>query len=177
MIGMFALKTAIDKNIPNIVIGTTPGQMRQKRYNLIEKYTGIFDVYRSMNLPFLEILDGQDRNIMKLSLLEKIKALNVKLTPFYAYYQYNEKKAQETSEKLFGWQRPPDTDSCSTNCLINTLGIAIHKKRYGVHPYVIPLAHDVRSGLMTREDALEATNVEADFDKASEIAKELGIKL
>ena len=175
MIGIFGLKTAIEKNIPNMVIGTTPGQMRQKKYNLSATFNGIFDSYMSMTLPFIKILDKQYRKSLDLSLTEKIKSLKVKLVPFYEHFRYNEKEAEGAAERLFGWQRPADTDSCSSNCLINTLGIEIHKRRYAVHPYVIPLAHDVRNGLMSRQEALDAINTPLNDRLVLDVAEKLGL--
>ena len=142
MISQYAIKTAIEKNIPNIVIGTTPGQLRQKRYNLISKYEGTFDSYYSMNLPMLKLLKlagyEKGQGIFKLTFKEKLKALKVKLVPFYEYIPYQEERAVKLIEDELGWQRPKNTDSCSTNCELNTLGIALHLQRYGIHPYIIP---------------------------------------
>lgn len=181
MISQYAIKTALKKNIPNIVIGTTPGQLRQKRYNLVSKYKDTFDSYRSMNLPMLKLLKlvgyKKGQSIFKLTLKEKVKALRVKLVPFYEYIPYDEERVIKTIEKELGWQRPKNTDSCSTNCELNTLGIALHLQRYGIHPYVIPLAHDIREGILKREDALKAINELPKFDIAKNIAAKLGINL
>lgn len=181
MISQYAIKTALEKNIPNIVIGTTPGQLRQKRYNLISKYEGIFDSYYSMNLPMLKLLKfaGYEKaqGIFKLTFKEKLKALKVKLVPFYEYIPYQEERAVKLIEDKLGWQRPKNTDSCSTNCELNTLGIALHLQRYGIHPYVIPLAYDIREGILKREDALRAVNELPNLNIAGNIAAKFRIEL
>lgn len=181
MIAQYALKTAFEKNIPNIVIGTTPGQLRQKKYNLVSKYKGTFDSYWSMNLPMFKLLKvigyKKGQGLFKLSVKEKLKALKIKLVPFYEYIPYQEEMAIKFIEKELNWQRPKNTDSCSTNCELNTLGIFLHLQRFNIHPYVIPLAYDIREGILSREDALKAVRELPNFEVAKDIAKKLEIKI
>lgn len=181
MIGLYGLKTALEKNIPNIVIGTTPGQLRQKRYNLLSKYKGALDSYRSMSLPMLSLLllvgYKQGQSLFNLTFKEKLKALKVRLVPFYEYIPYQEEKALQLIEKELGWQRPKNTDSCSTNCELNTLGIVLHLQRFKIHPYVIPLAHDIREGILKREDALKAVRELPNFEIAKDVAAKLEIEI
>ena len=181
MIGLYALKTALERNIPNIVIGTTPGQLRQKRYDLVSKYKGAFDSYNSMSLPMLNLLKlmkyKHGQSLFKLTLKEKLKALRVRLIPFYEYIPYQEEKALELIQEELGWQRPKSTDSCSTNCELNALGIVLHLQRFNIHPYVIPLAHDIREGILKREDALKAVNESQNPNTVKEVASRLGIEI
>jgi len=181
MIGLYALKTALEKNIPNIVIGTTPGQLRQKKYNLISKYEGALDSYRSMSLPMLNLLRlvgyKHSQSLFKFTFKEKLKALKIRLVPFYEYVPYQEEKALQLIENELGWQRPKNTDSCSTNCELNTLGIVLHLQRFKIHPYVIPLAHDIREGILRREVALKAVSELPNLDIARGVAEKLGIEL
>jgi hypothetical protein len=181
MIGLYALKTALKKNIPNIVIGTTPGQLRQKRYNLLSKYKGALDSYRSMSLPMLNLLRligyKQGQSIFNFTFREKLRALKVRLVPFYEYTLYQEEKALQLIEQELDWQRPKKTDSCSTNCELNTLGIVLHLQRFNIHPYVIPLAHDIREGILKREDALKAVRELPNFEIAKDIAAKLEIEI
>lgn len=181
MIGLYALKTALQKNIPNIVIGTTPGQLRQKRYDLLSKYNGALDSYRSMSLPMLNLLRlagyKQGESLFNLTLKEKLKALAVRLVPFYEYIPYQEEEALHFIEKELGWQRPKNTDSCSTNCELNALGIVLHLQRFKMHPYVIPLAHDIREGILKREDALRAVRELPNFKIAKDVATKLEIEI
>ncbi|MEM7469069.1 MAG: hypothetical protein AAF387_19595 [Pseudomonadota bacterium] len=53
-----------------------------------------------------------------------------------------------------GWERPSDTGVHSSNCQLNDLGIAIHYKQHGFHPYVAEIAEQVRAGTMSRDDAM-----------------------
>lgn len=173
MISVFSIKTALEKKIPNIVVGTTPGQLRQKESNLLSKYSGIVDVYKNLVLPFLKIIPHEYSKVLDFSFSDKLKSMRLKLAPFYEYHNYNEDRILEVVKSTMGWQRPSDTDSCSSNCLINALGISIHRKKYNISPYLIPLAHDVRIGLIDRKKACE--DASGDIDK--KMAQDMAIKL
>lgn len=54
-----------------------------------------------------------------------------------------------------GWTRPNDTGLNSTNCMLNDVGIAVHQRRHGFHPYAADLAQLVREGRMDRGAALQ----------------------
>jgi hypothetical protein len=71
-----------------------------------------------------------------------------------AWEFYNEDMIIEEIQKL-GWVAPQDTDSKSTNCLLNAFANDIHIKRYGFHPYEWEIANMVREGIMNREEQLQ----------------------
>ena len=50
----------------------------------------------------------------------------------------------------------------STNCLINQVGIYVHKKEQGYSNYAFPYSWDVRMGHKTREASLDEINEEID---------------
>lgn len=181
MISLFSTKCAVEKNIPNLVVGTTPGQIRQKEMNLSSPYRDLVDVYKRMILPMLDLLKSAGKldfvKRLDLSFIEKIKVLKVKLFPFYEFVHYNEQHILEQIGQEFGWVKPKNTDSCSSNCSLNCLGIYLHKKRYKVSPYLIPFARDVREGLISREEALKCINAELDRDTIKLVSQKLGISL
>ena len=159
-IAVHSMRLAIEKHIPNVVVGTTPGQIRQKRYDLVSKFGGILDVYQFMIAPMLKLLALTKQEVAKtaltLRLSQKFHVLKMRLIPFYEYIPYSERLVVSTVQNEFGWEMPRSTDSCSTNCQLNSLGIELHKKHYGLSPYIIPLARDVREGLVDRGEALKA---------------------
>ena len=141
----------------------------------MRKYNGVTDVYNTMVRPLFKIIEKRFKVELDLSLKEKIKAITLALVPFYEYTDYNEKLCIQTSKDIFGWEKPQDTDACSSNCSINSLGIELHKKRYDVHPYTIPLAHDVRMGLVERAEALDAVTAPANNDSILSAIELLGM--
>jgi tRNA(Ile)-lysidine synthase TilS/MesJ len=69
-------------------------------------------------------------------------------------FDYDEDAIIVEISKL-GWSRPNDTGLNSTNCMLNDVGIAIHQRRHGFHPYEADLAQLVREGRMDRAAALQ----------------------
>jgi PP-loop superfamily ATP-utilizing enzyme len=180
-IALHSFKIAAEKNIPNVVVGTTPGQLRQKNYDMKSKFDDLTDTHKNMIAPMINLLKklGNKEAIKSLdaSLWTKLKISKMNLVPFFEYRKYNEKEVYEVIERELDWRKMKSTDSCSTNCQLNSLGIAIHQKKYNLHPYVIPLARDVREGLMTREDALEAVKSPINDNLVNHIAESFDIKL
>jgi acyl carrier protein len=71
------------------------------------------------------------------------------------------------------WIRPSDTGR-STNCLINDLGIYLHKKQRGYHNYALPYSWDVRMGHKTREQALDELNDAIDEAHVQQMMAQIG---
>ena len=71
------------------------------------------------------------------------------------------------------WIRPSDTGR-STNCLINDVGIFVHKRNEGYHNYALPYSWDVRMGHKQREAALDELNDQIDVDNVHRILQEIG---
>jgi len=74
-----------------------------------------------------------------------------------------------------GWQRPEETDSCSSNCLLNGLGILWYQREFGCHPYAPEMSAMIRRGAISRADAQAALAARPDPAGAQKIADELGL--
>ena len=77
----------------------------------------------------------------------------VSFIDFYRYIDVPLSEMYESLEASNTWQRPPDSGR-STNCLINSAGIFVHKIEQGHHSYAAPYSWDVRLGHKTRDEAL-----------------------
>ena len=77
------------------------------------------------------------------------------------------------SGRTVPWIRPADTGR-STNCLINDLGIYVHKKERGYHSYALPYSWDVRLGHKTRDAALEELDDDIDPANVRRLLAEVG---
>ena len=53
-----------------------------------------------------------------------------------------------------GWVAPLDTGVTSTNCRLNDLGVYLHSRRHGFHPYAMEIAEQLRHGTLSREKAM-----------------------
>ena len=92
---------------------------------------------------------------------------------FYRYVDVPLSEVYRFLSEQAPWVRPSDTGR-STNCLINDLGIHIHKKERGFHNYALPYSWDVRLGHKTRAEALEELNDEIDVRRVEEIQTKIG---
>jgi hypothetical protein len=70
-----------------------------------------------------------------------------------AWEHYDEREILAEIAAL-GWVSPGDTDSNSSNCLLNAYANEVHLRRYRFHPYVWEIANMVREGVMAREEGL-----------------------
>ena len=71
------------------------------------------------------------------------------------------------------WIRPEDTGR-STNCLINDVGIYVHKQERGFHNYALPYSWDVRLGHKTRTAALAELDDQIDASRVEQILHDIG---
>lgn len=77
-----------------------------------------------------------------------------------------------------GWHKPENTDSCSTNCLLNGYLVLEHTLRHGFHPYEYELAHHIRTGRLERSEGIrKIERVEVSRAAADRVAKRLCVPL
>ena len=91
---------------------------------------------------------------------------------FYRYIDVELSEMYRTLEARGTWQRPPDTGR-STNCLINSAGIFVHKIEQGHHSYAAPYSWDVRLGHKTRDEALYELDDPMDEEELASITSML----
>jgi tRNA(Ile)-lysidine synthase TilS/MesJ len=156
------LKTAIEMGIPFLAYGWSPGQapiassvmklnepMIRQMQEAVVRTTGtlIGDKLRPyiLNHRHYHELLSPNPDVAERASLYAVHPL--------AFHEYREDSIAEEIKKL-GWRSPTDTDSNSTNCLLNSLANKIHLKRYGFHPYAFEIGGLVREGCMTREEGL-----------------------
>ncbi|MBV7333003.1 amino acid adenylation domain-containing protein [Chloroflexi bacterium TSY] len=95
---------------------------------------------------------------------------------FVDFYRYTDVELDEMLTYLADhapWIRPADTGR-STNCLINDVGIYVHKKEQGYHNYALPYSWDVRLGHKQRDAALDELDDDIDEENVQRILKEIG---
>lgn len=180
------LNKAIRLKIPLMFTGFTPGQypaISLENFFKVESCMFLSDrVYRDDPLdvikifadPILEKFGGKIKKYFFRSqyIPTGLKIPKV-LFPFHALLEYNEKDIIENISKI-GWVRPPDTDSCSTNCLLNTLGNFACIQQLGYHPYIGEMAYLVRKGLLGRAEAIQAEAMDVNSEAMRYSLKKLG---
>lgn len=170
---------ALEKEIPFIVTGLSRGQFFETR--LTEELfwddtldTTIIDdtilearkLYHRESDAVKELLDVSA--FEDDAVFEKVQ--------FVDFYRYSDVSLEEMLAYLndkIGWVRPTDTGR-STNCLINQVGIYVHKKEEGYSNYAFPYSWDVRLGHKKRQESLEDINEAIDETEVKRIMDEIG---
>ncbi len=178
---------AIKSKIPLMFIGFTPGQypaITLENFLKVKSCMFMSDkVYKDDPLDILKIISDPIRErfgkkinkfYFKSQYIEKGLVVPKILLPFHALLDYDEKDILKEITKL-GWQKPQDTDSCSTNCLLNTLGNISSIKQLGYHPYIGELSYLVRMGKLSYKDALAVEQFKNNPDTKKRCLKKLNM--
>ena len=153
LIKNLVLRTAIEKEIPFVGFGWSPGQAPVQasvmKTNPALKQQASQAIYK----PLHRIAgDAINPFFLGESHFARPDMFPWNVHPL-AFLPYNEEVIVERI-KTYGWVKPDDTDPNSSNCLLNAYANHIHRQRYGFHPYVWEIANMVREGIMTREEGL-----------------------
>ena len=171
LVKSLVLKTALEMSIPLVAFGWSPGQapiqsailktnpalIRQNQLALSKAFPP--EIKRQMNQYFIP---GVYYEIYKDRFPYNIHPL--------AFFHYDEKHINNELEDL-GWEAPADTDTNSSNCLLNAFANHCHLERHGFHPYVWEIANMVRQGVVDRDEGIERIYTEQDQNMV-EYAKE-----
>jgi tRNA(Ile)-lysidine synthase TilS/MesJ len=174
LVKFFSLRTALEKKIPFIVYGWSPGQaplsssiFKNNKSLLKSMQKAIFD-------PLYKIAGEEIRPyFLDQYHFEKDREFPYNISPL-TFLEYDENKIFKEVEDL-GWKKPKDTDPNSTNCLLNSFANMIHKEKFGFHPYALELANLVREGYLDRQDALNRINTPEDANTVNWVRKKLGL--
>lgn len=147
------LKMAIEQEIPLIGFGWSPGQAPVQS-SIMRTNPALLKMTQQAILGPLKRVAGEE--VAAYFLGEKHFA-DPQRFPWnvhpLAWEEYDEGKIIKEIGKL-GWKMPEDTDSNSTNCLLNAFANDVHVRRYGFHPYVWEIANMVREGVIPRAEGL-----------------------
>ncbi|REJ75796.1 MAG: amino acid adenylation domain-containing protein [Acidobacteria bacterium] len=98
----------------------------------------------------------------------------IEIVDFYRYWDVGLDEVLGYLEEKVPWVRPEDTGR-STNCLINDVGIWVHRRERDFHNYALPYSWDVRMGHKTRQQALDELHDEIDEDHVRRTLLEIGM--
>jgi len=178
---LYTLSTqvALEKGIPYIVTGLSRGQFFETRlteelfWNEDVDIQKIDDIILNARKAYHRIDDAiahyLDTDIFQTEeVFEKVQFLD-----FYRYCDVSMDEMMQYLDTHLPWIRPSDTGR-STNCLINQVGIYVHKKKKGFSNYAFPYSWDVRLGHKERDTALEEINEELNEKEIFKIMSEIG---
>jgi len=148
-----ALRTAIEKEIPFIAYGWSPGQAPVQSSVMKTNPQFIRLTQKTIYDPMHKIAGDAIRPYF----LEEKHFKDPDRFPYYihplSFLEYDEAKIFARLKEI-GWERPEDTDPNSTNCLLNAFANHIHEELYGYNPYVFEIARLVREGIISRDEGL-----------------------
>ena len=179
LVKSFLLKSAIEMRVPIVAYGWSPGQAPIQSSVFKTNESMIRQMQKAMIKPVKEMIGEK----LSAFFLEKRHfEINPSSQPDrfphlvhpLAFQDYNEENILNEIKKI-GWVNPKDTDSNSTNCLLNGFANQVHIKQHGFHPYAFEIAGLVREGYMTREEGLEKLSTPPDPKIIDLVKKKLGI--
>ena len=181
------IKLANEKDIPLIFTGYTPAQYPNISFeNFLKARSCIYfatsvhkddpvDILRIIRDPVEELCGEEINNYyFKSQYLKEGEEFPKIIFPYHSLLNYDEEEIYDTLKDL-GWKKPSDTDPCSTNCLINTLGNYSCLKQFSYHPYIGEMSSLVRSGLLSYKKALESEHIDEDCYAMNYSLNKLGL--
>jgi acyl carrier protein len=170
---------AVEKGIPLIVTGLSRGQLFETRLTE-ELFTKeqvnaekIDETILQARKAYHQTDDAVNR-LLDVSVFEDGKVFEqVQYVDFYRYCDVELDQMLAYLDQHLPWVRPSDTGR-STNCVINQVGIYVHRKQKGYSNYAFPYSWDVRIGHKTRNEAVDEVNEEIDEKDVFRIMDEIG---
>jgi len=173
MVKFITMRVALEKGIPLIAYGWSPGQAPLQ--SAIMKNQAAF-LKKAQDL-FFRPLRQELGDAVKPYFLEprhfEAPRLPYNINPL-AFLHYSEEDIYGRIQEL-GWRHPQDTDSNSTNCLLNGFANQVHLEKHGYHPYAMEMAGLVREGVLAREEALRRLDEPPDPEVLAKVKRKLGV--
>ena len=174
-----SMKRARELGIPIIVTGLSRGQMFETRLTEEMFRDGrcapeeVDAAVLAARKVYHRVADEATRSLDVTIFADDRIFDEIQFVDFYRYVDVGMDELYSYLRQKVPWVRPKDTGR-STNCLINDIGIYVHKKERGYHNYALPYSWDVRLGHKTREGALQELDDEIDLDHVRETLAEVG---
>jgi tRNA(Ile)-lysidine synthase TilS/MesJ len=169
-----SLKIALEKDIPFIGYGWSPGQAPVQS-SVMQTNPSLIKMSQKVVYGPLHKVAG---DMIRPYFLEEKHFTCGKEFPYnvhpLAFLEYNEEKIFARLKEL-GWERPVDTDPNSTNCLMNAFSNQVHEQMYGYNPYVFEISKMIREGVMNREAGLKKFSESVPKEQIDLVKERLGV--
>lgn len=172
-------KIAYDKGINLVITGLSRGQIFDTKLQGIFEQ-GIFEIDEVEKRLLLlrkmyHSIDDRTAELLNINLKEEKFFDETYFVDFFRYENISSNDIKEYLKKKDEfWSLPGDTGFCSTNCLINDVGIYVHLKNKKYHNYAAPLSWDCRLGQLTREAGLAELQPIINEQKVNTILDKIG---
>ena len=167
--GCFRALTAISTRLAHehginmVVTGLSRGQIFDtKLAGLYQQgITRVEEVEKNLQLFRKVFHANEDRTAQLLAVnLDEVEIDSIHFVDFFRYDSIGVSGVRSYLQaKDDYWSQPQDTGFCSSNCVMNDVGICVHSSQRGFHNYEAPLSWDIRLGVSQRDEVLpEVTN-------------------
>ncbi|MBW1851047.1 MAG: hypothetical protein JRJ15_06385 [Deltaproteobacteria bacterium] len=155
LVKSLVLKTALEMSIPLVAFGWSPGQAPIQSAIMKTNPALISQTQSALKKSFPPEISSALKNYFIPENYYKIykERFPQNIHPL-AFFDYDEQQIMNELANM-GWQVPTDTDTNSSNCLLNAFANQMHIERNGFHPYVWEIANMVRQGVMDRDEGIE----------------------
>jgi acyl carrier protein len=174
-----SMTRARELGIPIIVTGLSRGQMFETRLTEEMFRDGrcspeeVDDAVLAARKVYHRVADEVTRSL-DMTVFEDDRIFDeVRFVDFYRYCDVPVSEVLASLDRNVSWVRPQDTGR-STNCLINDIGIHVHKRERGFHNYALPYSWDVRLGHKTLDEARAELDDEIDLEHVKKTLAEIG---
>lgn len=172
MVKSIVLRTAIEKEIPFVGFGWSPGQAPVQS-SVMKTNAGLMKTTQNAIYKPLHDIVGDSINpyFVTENQFSQPEKFPWNIHPL-AFLDYDEANIIARNREI-GWEKPDDTDPNSSNCILNAYANHVHRAKYGWHPYVWEIANMVREGVLSREEGLEKIEPEENAGMVSYSQKKL----
>ena len=169
------LKIALEMEIPLVAFGWSPGQAPIQSAIMKTNPGWARQSHAVWNKAFPAEIS---RDLARYFIPEKYYEIYQDRFPYnihpLAFFDYDEEKVKRQLGEV-GWQAPTDTDTNSTNCLLNAFANQCHIRRHRFHPYVFEIANMVRQGVMGRDEGIDKIYTEQNWQMVEYAQEKLGL--
>ena len=173
-------KIALTHQIPAIITGLSRGQILDTKISgLIDQ--GIVDVSEMEKhlQSFRQAFHAKNDRTTEL-LGHKIANADLQSIEFIDFFRYDDVSTLQIkaylAERDEFWRVPADTGFCSSNCLMNDIGICVHSSERGYHNYEAPLSWEIRLGTIEREQGMSEIAPVRNLNRVQTVLKNIGFK-
>jgi amino acid adenylation domain-containing protein len=174
-----SLQRARELGIPLVVTGLSRGQLFETRLTeemFRDGRRGADDIDAAVlaaRIAYHRLPDEVSRSLDVAAFEDDRFFEQVRVIDFYRYCDVGMDEMLAYLEREVPWVRPRETGR-STNCLINDVGIFVHRIERGYHNYALPYSWDVRLGHKTRELAIAELDDDIDERFVRQTLQEIG---
>lgn len=177
---ILSTRLAYEKGIKYIVTGLSRGQIFELRlYDAFKQGILVSDEIEKRIFDQRVLYHGKDDYVSRVIgsdlLINKSMVQEIGLIDFYRYSDVTKEEIIEfLKSKSSYWNNPSDTGFCSSNCMINDVGIHIQRNERGYDNYTFPNSWDVRLGHTSIAEAKNESEGEVNLQKVQDILEKLG---